>query len=230
MLDPAVSGLLSHAPFVVFQWEPDSRRRVRAVTTNVSHTFGYAAEDFDAHNLDYAGLVHAEDRERVDAGLRGLVEEDLERERLDHYRIGRPDGSYRWVQDTTVVQRDGAGGVDHWLGYVLDITERKLTELGLRERSDQLDAARRQAKLSYWRWSLEKRRLTACCEYCREILGVSPDRMPSTYEELIELVHPDDRDRVLREHDVSAAECRDYSLEYRIVRGDGELRVVREVG
>jgi PAS domain S-box-containing protein len=49
------------------------------------------------------------------------------------YRILRKDGTVRWVDDRTVVERNDEGRVTHLQGIVVDNTERKMAEEALKE-------------------------------------------------------------------------------------------------
>ena len=63
-----------------------------------------------------------------------------------------------------------------------------------------------------------------------EILGINPDDgPPQDLEQFMLHVHPDDRERVLRETGVLEA-GRVFECKYRILRPDGVIRVIREVG
>ena len=62
------------------------------------------------------------------------------------------------------------------------------------------------------------------------IYGVRPDRFAGTYGANLERVHADDRARVARVIENAVAERRPWSLDYRIVRPDGELRMIHARG
>lgn len=57
------------------------------------------------------------------------------------YRIQRPDGSIRWIWDRGFAVPDTQGEVDYFGGIAEDITERKQTEIQLREMSAALGNA-----------------------------------------------------------------------------------------
>ena len=66
-------------------------------------------------------------------------------------------------------------------------------------------------------------------ELCR-IHGLRVAEAPVTYQESLERLHPDDRARVGRVMDAALAERRPWSVDYRIARTDGELRMVHARG
>ncbi len=104
------------------------------------------------------------------------------------------------------------------------------TEGRLRISERYLRQAQRIAKLGHWRWSPETRGLTEWSDEYAAILGLAHDDMDSTDEAEIQRVHPDDRDRVRAVYAAADARPLEFELSYRIVRPDGEIRYVHEIG
>lgn len=61
----------------------------------------------------------------------------------------------------------------------------------------------------------------------RRIAGLPTGRLPRTWDEVLALVHPDDRSRVVAQVKADLAARRPCELECRIVRGDGEVGTIR---
>jgi len=77
-------------------------------------------------------MIHPQDAPRVVEALQGLAQGgvyDIE------YRIRRPDGSLRWINDRGYPLRDSEGRITRTCGVAADISERKLAEIGLAEES-----------------------------------------------------------------------------------------------
>jgi PAS domain S-box-containing protein len=82
--------------------------------------------------------IHPDDRERV----RLKLEQQRQGQYSDaEYRIVRPDGSIRWIWDWGFPIRNDTGQVESFGGIAEDITERKESELQLREMSVALSNA-----------------------------------------------------------------------------------------
>src|SRR5581483_3210721 len=82
-------------------------------------------------------LRHPEDRERVLAGFREVLEGGRDVYEME-YRIVRPDGQLRWIFGRGRVVRDEAGRPTRYSGVDLDITDRKAAETALAAAKDEL--------------------------------------------------------------------------------------------
>lgn len=105
-----------------------------------------------------------------------------------------------------------------------DITDRKTSELLLRESRESLARAQEVANMGSWRLDVRENRLVWSDENHR-IFGIPKDT-PMTYESFIAAVHPDDRTMV-NETWNAALEGAPYDIEHRIVV-DGKVKWIRE--
>jgi len=122
-----------------------------------------------------------------------------------------------------------SGGRDRRLVvFARDITKRKQMEEELRESEKRMNKSQEIAHLGSWELDLANNRLTWSDEAYR-IFGLQPQEFGATYEAFLRAVHPDDRAAVDAAYSGSLREGRDtYEIEHRIVRKDGEVRIVRE--
>lgn len=88
--------------------------------------------------------------------------------------------------------------------------------------------AARQAKIAFWRWCYVKEELTHWSESYEEIDALSPLKQP-TDEEMLKVVHEDDRERVRQVYADAYGDETDYDVEYRIVEKDGSIRWLHEL-
>ncbi|HEY9728072.1 MAG TPA: PAS domain S-box protein, partial [Chroococcales cyanobacterium] len=120
-----------------------------------------------------------------------------------------------------------------------EIEKRKQAEAALRsceekeeklKRSEaNLATAQKIAHLGNWEFDVLTGEITWSEEKFR-IFGLDPTRPEPTYAELIEKVHPDDRDRFQQVAEQSIVSGTSYELDYRIVRPNGEVRYVEGRG
>jgi len=81
-------------------------------------------------------------------------------------------------------------------------------------------------RFGVWEWDLATDKL-AWSEELYRIFGVSRDAVPPTFDALLGWVHPDDH-ATLRSHLMHARrDGAEHTVEYRIVRPDGEVRVLQ---
>jgi diguanylate cyclase (GGDEF)-like protein/PAS domain S-box-containing protein len=110
-------------------------------------------------------------------------------------------------------------------GILTDVTERKEAEEALRRSQAGLAEAQRMARLGNWEWDPRTGELYWSDETFR-IYGFEPQSFAPTFERLLEAVHPDDRKTLGRALEDTLHGGRPYDLEHRVVRPDGEVRVV----
>jgi PAS domain S-box-containing protein len=99
----------------------------------VKDVLGYSADDFISGRLPYADIIPEEDIERVTREVQSNSESGAERFEHQPYRIIKKDKSTAWIADYTTILRDDSGAVTHYLGYIIDVTKKKLAEEALSE-------------------------------------------------------------------------------------------------
>jgi PAS domain S-box-containing protein len=99
----------------------------------------------------------------------------------------------------------------------------------LRESQARLEAAQRVAQIGYWDRNFDADRVTWSDEAYR-IFGLTPQEREITYAVLSELIHPEDRAMVGRELAEALRGGPRYDVEYRVIRPDGERRIVHSQG
>lgn len=99
---------------------------------------GYSSEEFAADPYLWINMVVPEERSWVaDRFQSVLAGNDLPV--LEH-RIICKNGSIRWISDTAIPKYDSKGRLISYDGVIKDITERKVAELLLKEKSDEIEA------------------------------------------------------------------------------------------
>ena len=109
--------------------------------------------------------------------------------------------------------------------FIHDITARKRDEEALRLRTAQLAGAQRLANLGSFEWDIREDSLEWSDELF-QICGVSPETFKPTLDGYMAFIHPDDRPELGARIQDALADCGKFSLEHRLVRPDGQLRVL----
>ena len=197
----------------ISQWS-DENRRILGVSNDAPANFS-----------TFINCVHPKDREKVMEVDREVLTTDGPRE--VRYRILRPDGEVRFVHSVLEALRNDQGIAVRIVGASQDITEQvKAAEL-LRESEERLKNAERLSHVGHWSWDVKSQHVI-WSEECFRIFGRPPDYQPS-YEEFLKAVLPQDKELVERAERKRLAEKSGTSIEYRIARPDGDVRIVRSV-
>ncbi|MDK9721569.1 MAG: PAS domain S-box protein [Rhodospirillales bacterium] len=148
----AERALFVSGPVVVFRWKAEAGWPVEYVSPNVSQ-FGCRPGVLLSGELPFMNLIHPDDLGRVASDVSRLTAQGVVGFE-QKYRLIRPsDGEVRWVDDRTIIERDGQGRPSFYLGYLIDVTEReKLVEAG---RSSEARIARVLEMSSEGYWELD---------------------------------------------------------------------------
>lgn len=92
---------------------------------------------------------------------------------------------------------------------------------------DRLAAVERLGMLGTWEWSAETGDLW-CSEHVYSILGLPPDPGAASLDRLRQLAHPDDLVSLEQAFREGFSHDQVVEIEHRVIRPDGELRVLRE--
>jgi PAS domain S-box-containing protein len=178
----------------------------------------------------FLASLHPDDRDRVIQADQRAIETG---ENFDiEFRIVCSDGTIRWIEDKGQVIYDETGKPLKLTGVNLDISERKFAEEQLRQSEEQLRLALEAAGMDGWNWDFQTGKITGSSNSnnFRRLYGYDPKPEGITYEESLEIVHPEDRERV-RQADRYAIETGDkYDIEFRMIGSDGSIRWLESKG
>ncbi|MGE0525997.1 MAG: PAS domain-containing protein [Bdellovibrionales bacterium] len=164
--------------------------------------------------------IHEEDREWALAYC-------LERSQRDtnyefQYRMIHANGSIVWVEDlVTVITKDNGQRV--LAGYMIDITARRHAEQKLAASRENLELALEAGKMGVWSWDVGTNTITWSAELER-LFGLEPGTFRGTYEQYLELLHPEDREHVQATVRKATETRQPYDVVHRRVAADGEVR------
>ena len=170
-------------------------------------------------------LVHPEDLADLLDAPRNQAFLKKDREFVVQFRIIRADdGEVRWVEARSLMFYDQAGQPVRLIAVIIDFTERKLAESALAERNLQLAMAGKVGRVGSYAYDVKAEKLQVSEGYAA-LHGLPEGTTETTLGTWRARVHPEDLDRVEGAHNQAVADKRrEYSVEYRIVRLDGEVR------
>src|SRR5918998_539638 len=173
---------------------------------------------------EYLQHIHPDDREISSKHRRKTLEKGEGSYVLER-RYVHADGHTVWNLTSVSLIQDSQGNPSHLVCLHQDITERKEVETKLRKSEARLAEAQRIARLGSWEWNVKTGKVSWSDETFR-IYGYEPKEFVPTLDKLMELVHLDDRELVRKNIDAALNEGESYDFEHRIVRPDGEERIV----
>src|SRR5262245_11190330 len=208
-----------------FEWNPQTDEVIRSEGTEA--IYGLPPGGFDGGYEAWLKCVHPEDRPHAEQAVRRALvdgEYDIDAE----WRVVWPDGSIHWIHARGKVFFDDAGRPLRLIGVNIDVTERKRAEEELRESEQRLEVALEAAKLGSCHLNLCANELTSSAAH-KANYGRAPDDH-FTYEDLIETIHPDDRERVIERFEQTIQNREEYQDEYRVIWPDGSLHWIAARG
>jgi PAS domain S-box-containing protein len=135
---------------------------------------GYTSQEYYANPMLWIDMVHPDDRDAVIAHAQKILTERSIKP-IEH-RIIHKDGSIRWVRNTPVLHFGERGQLIGYDGLVSNITERKNTELQLRENEEQLRFILEQSPLGILLINTNNRIVKANRALC-DMLGYSESEL-----------------------------------------------------
>ena len=125
----------------------------------------------------------------------GLVKVVLEKGSLSNYEkvIKLPSGEIRVT--LLASQRLMVQGEECLLTITTDITRQKQAEQALQQSEERLRRALEAARVGTWEWDIPGNHVV-WSENVHRLFGLLPGQFGGTFEAFLELVEPDDRDRV----------------------------------
>src|SRR5258706_8261401 len=122
-------------------------------------------------------------------------------------------------------------GENQGVGFVLDLTERKRVEQALRQSEAYLAEAQRLTHTGSWAHNYVTGKITYFSDEAFRLFGLDPRRgRPPEFEEISQLLHPEERNRVLEDLAQVLHDKAEYKQDYRIVLPDGTVRHMHSIG
>lgn len=138
-----------------------------------------------------------------------------------------PDGRYWSVRGYPVL--DDAGQVVGLVEFGQDITATKQAKEALQDSEARLREAQGVAQIGNWKYLVQSGELDWSDELYR-IYGLDPNEIVVSLDDGLNRIHPDDQTRANAAFDRALQEGQPYEIDYRIIRPDGQERVVQGIG
>lgn len=171
---------------------------------------------------------HPEHLERATEKWMKHLQEGVDWE--DTFPLQGKDGSYRWFLSRALPIRDSAGKILRWFGTNTDITEQrkaneKISDLLKREADARqtLELALSSGKIGTFDWDLVQGS-HIWSEQMQKFFGFELGKSPKSLTEVIERIHPDDREWMTHwVEDLFQKRQGYHEVRYRTLRPDGSV-------
>jgi len=164
-------------------------------------------------------IVHPEDRARMAEVYDRLLDADSEGA-AEEYRVVWPGGEVRWLMNRERrVLRSGRTTI---FGITLDVSDRVRTEAALRGATQRVALTARSVGLGTWECQPGSD-ASLWDEQMYRLRGREPREAPPSAAERREMIHPDDRERVVSVLAHAIGAHRSAAFEFRVVWPDGSV-------
>lgn len=194
------------------------------VSPQVEKILGYPPERFMQDPAFWGSLIHPDDLARLRAT--GAFD-PTDTAPFDHeYRMTTADGCQVWVHDTSTSVFNEDGTIDHFLGFMTDITRRKEAEERVHGAEERFRLIVEHTPVISYQEPHDGRTydpndlITYVSPQIEAILGYRADEW-ATPGYWLTKVHPDDQAAVLAESERTTLSGEPYRQDYRIFARDG---------
>lgn len=226
--------VLENVPAVVYLWQVREREDglwMSYVGDQITPMLGYSPEEWNESG--WRGRVHPHDRERVhEAATRSTgFGEPFRME----YRYLARDGRIVWVVDhATLVMRNEAGEPLLFEGVMVDVTAQREAESAAETATDRLRDLVEHGPAVLFGYSLQGDPPEPQVDYLSprlgQLLGLPTSASLDDPRKWFDMVHPDDRDRVVRSAERAWATGASWDDEYRMLSSSGEIVWIHDLG
>jgi len=174
----------------------------------------------------FTDIIYPEDIAPIEVAIRELVTHHGD-QFVHDCRVQHGRGYLLWVRLSLRAVRNSRNQVDYLLAALIDISDQQRAQQIARIEEQKLMDIVDQVPVIVWMQSPAEHLLFVNNAY-ENIAGRSKESVYANPASYLELVHPEDLPRLLR---FRSRDNRDkqYELNYRLLRDDGEIRYVREM-
>ena len=203
---------------------------------------GYTGPDDFPNELEsFMRGIHPEDRDLFTGGLTApIFDEGTMKTAGYDFRFFKKDGSVRWFRSKGMLSRDAEGRLLQYRGVTIDITKEKEHDAlyaELQNEAASLNTIHEMLGSGKWTMDFDETgamvRVTWSDEFRRMIGYRGTDDFPDALESWSGLLHPDDRERVLKAYNETVSDYsgqKTYDVEYRLRTKNRGYRWYRAVG
>ncbi|QQS52971.1 MAG: PAS domain S-box protein [Candidatus Competibacteraceae bacterium] len=216
-------SVVEDMPGLLCRFQPDGI--LEYVNEAYASAFGQQPEALLGRS--FLAFIPEQDRAAVRADIEALTPESPV---VTHeYPVIGAGGEIRWQRWSNRLLTDKAGHTIGYQSFGLDITAYKQADQALRESEERYRMAQRLSGIGLWEWNIA----THTVYWSNEMLairGFNPSEFGGLFNDVATWVHPDDQARWRESVRACVEDGKEYRMESRIVRPDGEVRWIAALG
>jgi PAS domain S-box-containing protein len=200
----------------------DGPGRFLYVSPAVERVLGYTPQEWLADPAGWVDRLHPDDVASMRAAYQAIVPTGAPYSA--DYRMFAKDGRIVWIHDEAVLVRDDEGAPLYWQGVMYETTDHPEALERLQEAEQRYRALVEQTPVVTY---VDATRPDHTSAYFSpqvvSLVGYSAEELTRDEPLWPELLHPDDRDRVLAASMYSESTGGPYDVEYRMIAKDGSV-------
>jgi len=208
--------IISNIPGIVWEMQfnanPNGLDTV-FVSDHVEKMLGYSVSEWLTAKDFWLKIIHPDDFENAVIESKRFFESKDLSQQVQHYRWIRKDGGVIWVETRMHVERDKSGNVVSARGVTIDITEQQEAEERLRLSEERFRTLVNASAQIVWRADAEGNIIDAD-DHRGNKVSISDDDVTKFW---VELIHPEDLERVQEKYQNAIKAGSIYNDEYRLL-------------
>jgi PAS domain S-box-containing protein len=182
---------------------------------------GYSENELTGKTIEY--ITFPEDVNLGMPQMKQMINREIETFTIEKRYLTK-DGKIVWGLNSYCLIFDADQKPIYFLPVIQDITQSKQMETQLREKEYVLSQSQRLGHIGSWGWDLKGPNIWTDEMY--NVYGVTPETFIPTFESLINLIHPDDRQAMQQWFESCMAGKSPVALEFRTILPDGSIRFI----
>jgi PAS domain S-box-containing protein len=227
LLDKRLQAFIDQGPLTVYVNRPEGASSNVYMSPQLEAILGYTADEWAADPGFFEKVLHPADRDWVLAEQR-RTKEAGEPFRAE-YRMTTREGRVRWFLDETHEIPGPGDEPAYRYGYLIEITERKELEEEVRKAEERYRELVERLPLAIYIDRLDEFSSNLYTSpHVEQMIGYPAEHWAAESDLFVRILHPDDRERVLEEHEHTRTTGEPLRTEYRVIAADGRVMWIRD--
>ena len=201
-------------------WELDTIRGELSWSDEMFRLLGYKPQQFIPTFSDFTNAIHPDDKESV---VNILVKPIIECECELDFRINRQKNETIWIHQKIQYEYNSSGKQVRKYGIDQDITQRKLSELKLKESEEKFKELA--SNLGEVIWVRQDEQLIYINPAYEKVWGKTCQSLYDNPHSFIDSIHPDDKERIVQVYLSENYTSKGlFDEQFKIINPDGTIR------